>query len=356
MPRREHAAVEDLVGPRRRHQRDEALRELLGRQLQRRRPVRPRPLQLQPDPVARQHLDPPLRERGTGDVPRQPTQPRPVARADHDASVQAVAVARGAQRRQLERPAPELLHALGLALASEGGAASDRRGLQQGQGVVRVAVAVAVAVAGDLPEREKRLKERNLETLREFSTRKPDEKPKHVHFEFYAAPVEILGGERVEKLKVERTRVEGGRNVGTGEFFEIPCGLVIAAIGYRAEPVDGAPFDEKQAVIPNADGRVEKGLYAAGWIKRGPTGVISSNRPDGEEVARHIRQDFADGAKEPKPGRPSLVKLLNERKVRVVSFDDWKKLEAAEAANAGGKRPRKKFVAVKDMLDHLDRH
>ena len=210
--------------------------------------------------------------------------------------------------------------------------------------------------AGDLPEREKRLKERNLETLREFSARKPDEKPKRVHFEFYAAPVEILGGERVEKLKVERTRVEGGRNVGTGEFFEIPCGLVIAAIGYRAEPVDGAPFDKKQAVIPNADGRVEKGLYAAGWIKRGPTGVISSNRPDGEEVARHIRQDFAGGAKEPKPGRPSLVKLLNERKVRVVSFDDWKKLEAAEAANAGGKRPRKKFVAVKDMLDYLDRH
>jgi ferredoxin--NADP+ reductase len=206
---------------------------------------------------------------------------------------------------------------------------------------------------GELPERDKRLKERNLETLREFSARAPGNKPKRVHFEFYAAPVEILGGDRVEGLKVERTKVEGGRAVGTGEFFDIPCGLIVAAIGYRGAPVAGAPFDQKNGIVPNDDGRVADGLYAVGWIKRGPTGVISSNRPDGVAVAQHIRDDFADAAGS-KPGRPALEKLLGDRKVRVVSFHDWKRLEAAEAKNGGARRPRKKFVAVRDMLDYLD--
>ncbi len=207
---------------------------------------------------------------------------------------------------------------------------------------------------GDLPDREKRLKERNLETLREFVARKPDEKPKRVHFEFYAAPVEILGGDRVEGLRVERTRVDGGRAVGTGETFDIPCGLVVAAIGYRSNGVPGAPFDDRQGIVPNDDGRVADGLYAVGWIKRGPTGVISSNRPDGVTVAQHIHDDFAGGAKGSKPGRPALEKLLAERKARIVGFADWKKLEAAEIAAGGGKRPRKKFDAVADMLACLD--
>ncbi len=207
---------------------------------------------------------------------------------------------------------------------------------------------------GDLPDREKRLKERNLETLREFVARKPDEKPKRVHFEFYAAPVEILGGDRVEGLRVERTRVDGGRAVGTGETFDIPCGLVVAAIGYRSNGVPGAPFDDRQGIVPNDDGRVAEGLYAVGWIKRGPTGVISSNRPDGVTVAQHIHDDFAGGAKGSKPGRPALEKLLAERKARIVGFADWKKLEAAEIAAGGGKRPRKKFDAVADMLACLD--
>jgi NADPH-dependent glutamate synthase beta subunit-like oxidoreductase len=209
---------------------------------------------------------------------------------------------------------------------------------------------------GELPDREKRLKERNLETLREFSARKPDEKPKSVHFEFYAAPVEILGGDRVKGVRFERTRVEGGRAIGTGEFFEIPCGLVVAAIGYRSDPIAGVPFDDKQGIVRNEDGRVDDGLYAVGWIKRGPTGVISSNRPDGVTVAEHIHNDFASGAKGSKPGRKALEKLLAERTTRVVDFADWKKLEAAENELGGGKRPRKKFTTVQDMLDFLERN
>ena len=206
---------------------------------------------------------------------------------------------------------------------------------------------------GDLPDREKRLKERNLETLRAFSERGGQEKPKRVHFEFYAAPTEILGGDRVEGIRLERTRVEDGRAVGTGEFFDIPCGLVVSAIGYHGQPLDGAPFDEKRGIIPNEDGRIEDGLYAAGWIKRGPSGVISTNRPDGVTVARHIHDDFDGGAKGIKPGREALEALLAERKIRSVSYEDWKIIEAKEIENAEGERPRKKFVNVQEMLDVL---
>ncbi len=207
---------------------------------------------------------------------------------------------------------------------------------------------------GELEDREKRLKQKNLETLREFATRKPDEKPKRVHFCFYAGPAEILGGDRVEGLRMERTKVEDGRAVGTGDFFDIECGLVVAAISYRSDPLDGAPFDDKQGIVPNDDGRIDDGLYAVGWIKRGPTGVISTNRPDGITVAGHIQKDFDAGAKGTKPGREALEKLLKERNIRSVSYEDWKKIEAAEIENAEGEHPRKKFITIQEMLDVLD--
>ena len=208
---------------------------------------------------------------------------------------------------------------------------------------------------GELSDRDKRLKERNLETFREFATRKPDEKPKRVHFRFYASPTEVLGGDRVEGLRLERTKVEDGRAVGTGEFFDIECGLVVPSIGYRSDPLEGAPFDEKQGIVPNDDGRVDEGLYAVGWIKRGPTGVISSNRPDGVTVAEYIHDDFGAGAKNAKPGREAFEKLLKERSIRSVSYADWKKIEAAEIKNARGEHPREKFVTIEEMLDVLDR-
>ena len=153
---------------------------------------------------------------------------------------------------------------------------------------------------------------------------------------------------------MERTQVEDGRAVGTGNFFDIPCGLVISAIGYRGTPINGAPFDEDRAIIPNEDGRVEDGLYVAGWIKRGPSGVISTNRPDGIAIAGHVHDDFRRETKESKPGRKALQAMLRDRIIRAVSFDDWKKIEAAEFANAETGRPRKKFVSIEAMLDVLN--
>lgn len=221
--------------------------------------------------------------------------------------------------------------------------------------------AVALSKPEQLPDtvpesmdgREARLAQRNLDRLKDYARNDPVSKPKRLHFEFFASPVEILGTDRVEGVRFERTEVKDGRAVGAGTFFDIPCGLVVPAIGYRSEPIDGAPFDEKRGIIPNDNGRVDEGLYVVGWIKRGPTGVISSNRPDGVTVAEYICKDFKAGGG--KPGRTALTPLLKERDVRVVSFDDWRKIDEAEQARAGGPhQPREKFVTVRDMLGVLD--
>ncbi|MGJ3260522.1 MAG: FAD-dependent oxidoreductase [Rhodospirillales bacterium] len=207
-------------------------------------------------------------------------------------------------------------------------------------------------VPDDMEDRAKRLAEKNLETLRAFAERDPDAMPKRAHFGFFAKPVEILGGERVEGIRIERTRVEDGNAVGTGETYDIPCGLVVAAIGYRAEPIPGLPYDESRGVIPNDKGKIDAGLYAVGWIKRGPSGVISSSRPDGVEVAEHIAADFPAGGA--KPGRDKLAALLDERGVRVVRFEDWKAIEEEEESRATQPQPREKFTDIDDMIDHLE--
>jgi NADPH-dependent glutamate synthase beta subunit-like oxidoreductase len=200
-------------------------------------------------------------------------------------------------------------------------------------------------------ERDRRLKEKNLASFREFAAH-PGGKAKRVHFLFYASPVEVLGGDRVEAVRFERTRIENGNAVGTGELFDIPCGLCIAAIGYMSKPVPGAPFDQRRAIVPNKDGRVEPGLYAVGWIKRGPSGVISTNKTDGKTAAAQIREDIKDGSK---PGREALLKLLAERHARIVSYADWQRIEKAEIAAAKAPAPRRKFDTVAEMLAVLER-
>jgi ferredoxin--NADP+ reductase len=200
--------------------------------------------------------------------------------------------------------------------------------------------------------RDRRLRRRNIETLNDFAASVDDSKPKRVHFEFFASPVKILGGDRVEAIRFERTTVEGGQTINTGKMFDIDCGLVIPSIGYRSEPIEGAPFDEKYGIIPNDNGRIDCGLYAVGWIKRGPYGVISSNRPDGVIVSEYILEDIIPDPK--KLGRHDLEAILNDRHLRWIGYSDWKKLEAMEIAAANGSAPRKKFVTVEEMITALD--
>ncbi|MEE8188538.1 MAG: FAD-dependent oxidoreductase [Kiloniellales bacterium] len=204
----------------------------------------------------------------------------------------------------------------------------------------------------ELSERDRRLREKNLATLKSYAENTPDPgKRKRVHFVFFAAPKEVLGGERVEGLRLERTRLEGGRAVGSGETFDIACGAVVAAIGYRFDLIEGLPPDERTGVVANREGRVDGGLYVVGWAKRGPTGVIGTNKHDGDRAAEQIQEDIGDGDK---PGRPALEALLGERGVRWVSFEDWQRIDSAEVAAAPPGAPRRKFVRVAEMLDLLD--
>ncbi len=207
------------------------------------------------------------------------------------------------------------------------------------------------SVEGDWPDRDRRLRERNLATLRQFAEMQTHTKPKRVHFAFYAAPVEILGGDTVEGLRLERTQVVDGRAKGTGETFELACGMVVAAIGYRSHPIPGVPFDQDQGRVKSDDGRVEPGLYAVGWVKRGPSGVIGTNKPDGKRAAEQILDDIPQGAK---PGRTALEALLSQRKMRWVTWEDWQKIDAAEVGGASNAAPRRKFTSISDMLAVLD--
>ncbi|MBO22947.1 MAG: hypothetical protein CMM26_11345 [Rhodospirillaceae bacterium] len=206
-------------------------------------------------------------------------------------------------------------------------------------------------VTGDWSDRDKRLKDRNLTTMKEFPNVDPAGKSKRVHFTFYAKPVEILGGDKVESIRMEHTRVENGRSVGTGEFFDIECGLVIPAIGYFSDPFPGVPFDADNGVVVHEEGRVGDGVYAVGWIKRGPTGVIGTNKPDGDIAATQIFEDIEDGSK---PGREALEALLTERDVRTLTYGDWQTIDAAEVAAAKPGAPRRKFVTIESMIGTLD--
>lgn len=213
------------------------------------------------------------------------------------------------------------------------------------------------AAPADMDDRARRLADKNLDTMRAFANRDAREFKKRVHFEFYASPVEILGDEKVTGIRMERTQVVDGRASGTGEMFDVPCGLVVAAIGYRAEPIEGLPYDENLGIIPNDRGRIDRGMYAVGWIKRGPSGVISSSRPDAAQVIDHISADFVDLASSgSKPGRDGLKMFLKDHDIRAVSFADWKALEDAELARATHPSPRQKFTDIDDMIDHLNRH
>ena len=170
-----------------------------------------------------------------------------------------------------------------------------------------------------------------------------------IDFDFFAMPVRIEGDGKVERVIVERTKLDADlRSVGTGETYAIPAGLVVACIGYQTPPIEGVPYEHGRGRFANDEGRILPGLYCVGWAKRGPSGTIGTNRPDGYAVADLIAADIGDGDR--KAGRPALDALLESRNVDVVTFRDWKNIEAAEIARARDGAPREKFTQVADML------
>ncbi|MDQ2877728.1 MAG: FAD-dependent oxidoreductase [Pseudomonadota bacterium] len=177
--------------------------------------------------------------------------------------------------------------------------------------------------------------------------------PITIDFDFFAMPVRIEGDGKAERVIVERTRIdEFGRASGTGETYAVPAALVVSCIGYRTPPIPGVPYDEKLGRFANEDGRIMPGLYAVGWARRGPTGTIGTNRPDGALAAEHIAADIGAGDAG-KSGRTGLDALLSARHVDIVTFRDWQRIEAAETARARAGAPREKFASIADMLGAL---
>jgi ferredoxin--NADP+ reductase len=186
--------------------------------------------------------------------------------------------------------------------------------------------------------------------LRDFASRGAPAKRKTIDFDFFAMPVAVEGDGRVERVIVERTRLaDDMRSVGTGDTYAIPCGLVVSCIGYLTPPIEGVPYEHGRGRFANSGGVIGPGLYCVGWARRGPSGTIGTNRPDGYEVAERIKADLGDGASG-KSGREGLDALLAARGVDLVTFRDWQKIEAAEIGRARPGSPREKFTAVADML------
>ncbi|WP_336986276.1 FAD-dependent oxidoreductase [Altererythrobacter aquiaggeris] len=173
-----------------------------------------------------------------------------------------------------------------------------------------------------------------------------------IEFDLFASPIAIHGDGAVNAVEVERTTVEKGRAVGTGDTYSVPADVVVTCIGYRSSPIPDVPFDERAGRFANDEGRILTGLYCAGWARRGPTGTIGTNRPDGFGLVEKIAEDADAGRLGPatKAGREGFDALAGQRGLDVVTFRDWKKIEEAETAAARDGSPREKFVDIAAMI------
>ena len=204
---------------------------------------------------------------------------------------------------------------------------------------------------------------RNVDLLREYAAREPEGKPKKLSLRFCVSPVTILGDGKVEAVEVVRNVLvadESGqlRAVPTEERETIPCGIVLRSVGYRGIALPGVPFDDGQGVIPNAEGRVLgengepiAGLYCAGWIKRGPSGVIGTNKKDAAASAALVLEDAAAGLLS--AGEGDFESLLVELGLPFVEYAGWEAIDEHERRRgAPHGRPRVKLVTWDELLGH----
>jgi ferredoxin--NADP+ reductase len=217
---------------------------------------------------------------------------------------------------------------------------------------------------------EDRTVSKNLEVLRDWATRRPTGAPRRIAFHFNVSPVAILGDERVTGVALVRNRLEpdgrgGVRAVATESTSRLDLGLVFRSVGYRGVPLEGLPFDARRGVIPNVSGRIVEhdgsstpihGGYTAGWIKRGPSGVIGTNKSCAVETIDALLADVAAHRLATPPRvAEDLLELLRGRGVRVTDWADWQRLDAAETSlGTPAGKPREKFTAIEAMLSALD--
>ena len=201
----------------------------------------------------------------------------------------------------------------------------------------------------------------NIALFRAFAARKPAVGQRAIQFRFHLTPVTVVGDGRVEKLILTRNRLEGPPFAQvarpTDEPVELYCGLVFRSIGYRGVAIPGLPFDETLGTVPHAGGRVLDGaamlpgMYVTGWLKRGPTGIIGTNRADSVETVESLLADLSKGCDREKRGAEAVGELLERRGVRVFNYQNWSILDTAEISRGKPKgKPREKFTRIDEML------
>jgi len=211
---------------------------------------------------------------------------------------------------------------------------------------------------------------KKVEILQAYAQRPAGTRPRRLMIRFLVSPVAVLdNGGAVGGIRLVRNRLVASETgtiqaKATEQFEELPAGLVFRSVGYRGVPLPGVPFDEKWGVVLNEKGRVldpdttkvRRGEYTAGWIKRGATGVIGTNKPDAAETVQAMTEDLAAGhtlsPAEPDPG--TMERLIQQRQPQVVSYADWLRLNEIEVERGRARgRPRVKFTRVDDMLAAL---
>ena len=210
--------------------------------------------------------------------------------------------------------------------------------------------------------------QRNLEHLQDYSARILTHKPRRVHFRFLVSPVAILGENgKVCAVRLEKNRLRADANgnlsaEGMGEFETIPASLVLRSVGYKGIPLEDVPYDQRNGTIPNAQGRVKDptsgtviaGEYVVGWAKRGPSGVIGTNKPDAGETVAMMLADLSTTPPAANPDPAAIDALLAERRLNFVTIEGWRTLDQleVESGEAQGK-PRVKFTRIQEMLETL---
>jgi ferredoxin/flavodoxin---NADP+ reductase len=201
---------------------------------------------------------------------------------------------------------------------------------------------------------------KNVEILKGYAAREPEGKRRRIALRFLVSPLELLGEEHVTGIRICRNELQESdgrlRACSTDTIEELDCGVVFRSIGYKGTPLEGLPFDEQGGVVPNEGGRIEgqPGEFVVGWIKRGPTGIIGTNKRDAQETVDALLADLDAGRlNEPvQPSREATEELLAERAPDHVTYAGWEAIDAVEkAAGEPHGRPRVKLTRAEHLLD-----
>ncbi len=208
----------------------------------------------------------------------------------------------------------------------------------------------------------------NVEVMIRQSQKGGGSNPKKIFIRFLQSPVEIIGENgKVKGLKIEKNKLirdpDGSlRAKGTGKFETLPVGMVLRSVGYKGLPLRDIPYDDKKGTVPNEQGRVLDsfkravipGLYVVGWAKRGPSGVIGTNKPDSIETVRLLLEDLKKTSANGKKPAAELNAFLESKGIRYVTFQDWKQIDNAEVERGKAKgKSREKFTRIADMLNAI---